>query len=197
MKSSCGSVWLTSVRQLHVGRLEVLPGRRDVGAVLERDLDRRFEVDRLRRRGRQVGRHNRGAPQLVVRAADDEALQRELVVAERGLRVDQRLPARGFVGLRLHDVDRRHRADLDPRAVVRRPASTPGRARPAPHPPPGARRPVPNRRCGPAPRCSPSSPSGRSRRCPARSCSTAPVARFWSILKFRSNGWTYCAWRPD
>ena len=94
--------------ELHVGRLEVLPGRRDIGAVLERDLDRRFEIDRLRRCGRQVSRHNRRAPQLVVRAADDQTLQRELVVAERRLRVDQRLTPGGFVRLRLHHVDGSH-----------------------------------------------------------------------------------------
>ena len=118
MKSSWGSVWLTQVLHLRVAQLEVLPGRGQVGAAVERDLDRPFEVDGLRRRRRQIGRHQRRAPQLVVRAADDQALERELVVAQRRLRVDQRLAAGRLVGLRLHDVNRRHRADFDPRSVV-------------------------------------------------------------------------------
>ena len=67
--------------------------------------------------GRSVGSMRR-VPQVVVGAADDQALQRQLVGAARRFRVDQRLPAGRLFGLRLDDVDRRHGADLDLGPVV-------------------------------------------------------------------------------
>ena len=71
--------------------------------------------------GRKSGRSTGSMverPQRIVRAADDEALQRDLGGAPRALGRDERLPLLRGLRLRLDDVDGRHRADFDFRLIV-------------------------------------------------------------------------------
>ena len=91
---------------------------REVHAIGQRVSNRTLEIDRLRRRRRAIRRLDRRVPQVVLRAADDQAFQRQLVGAARGFRVDERLPPRRFLGLGLDDVDGGHGADLHLGAVV-------------------------------------------------------------------------------
>ena len=96
-----------------------LPSRAgDVGAAVERRLDGLPQVDRQGLDARLVGRVDLRVPQSIGRSRDDELLQGQLVGALRLDRLRQLLASRRGFGLRLHDVDRRHRADLDPKQVV-------------------------------------------------------------------------------
>ena len=78
----------------------------------------RRQIDRLRPEVGAIDRLDRRRPQRIGRAADDEALQRDLGGAARAFGRDERLPLLCGLRLRLHDVDRRHRADLDFGLVV-------------------------------------------------------------------------------
>ena len=60
----------------------------------------------------------RGAPVGILRAADDQPLENQLVRAARAFRQGEVLPLGGRLRLRLDDVNRRHRADFDTRLVV-------------------------------------------------------------------------------
>ena len=84
----------------------------------ERAAHRAFDVGRRRLQRRQIHRTNRLTPQRVVGAADEEALQRELRGLRGGFGGGQVLAARRGFRLRLHDVERRQRADFDARLVV-------------------------------------------------------------------------------
>ena len=102
------------------------------------------------RRRRPVGRLDRRVPQLVVGAADDQALQRELVGAARRLRG---APAPGG-GWLLRPAPGRRRSAPSCRSPPGRgcPAPAWSRARASAAPPRRcrSRRPDPSRRCGPA-----------------------------------------------
>ena len=115
--------------QVHVGQrlvaqvlqrrrvvLDVLPGNLEVGALLERPLDGRLDVDRLGRE-RRADRSRRASP--VQFGSSVPATMRRLSVSSAVRLADSALTSVcrriGGLGLRLDDVDRRHRADLDAR----------------------------------------------------------------------------------
>ena len=98
--------------------VELPPRAGDIGAAIERRLDGLLPVDRHSLDARLVRRVDLRVPQRIGHTAHDELLQRQLVGALRLDRLRQRLAARRRFGPRLHDVDRGHRADLDPEQVV-------------------------------------------------------------------------------
>ena len=77
-----------------------------------------MQVDRLGPEIGAIDRLDRRCPQRIRRAADDEPLQGDFGGAARALGGDDRLPLLRGLRLRLHDVDRRHRADFDLGLVV-------------------------------------------------------------------------------
>ena len=106
------------VLQRDVVGLDGLARLLQIGALVERLAHRRLHVERLGKECRPIDRIDLRGPQRIVGAADDEPLQRELRRAPLRIGLRHGLePRRGF-GLRLHDVERRQRADLDARLVV-------------------------------------------------------------------------------
>ena len=96
-----------------------LPARLlQIRPVLQRLAHGAFDVERLGREDRAIDRIDRRPPERIVGAVDDQPLEAELRRAPRRLGLRHRLTPRGGFCLRLHDVERRHRADLHPRLVV-------------------------------------------------------------------------------
>src|SRR5436190_18902551 len=84
----------------------------------ERTPDGGLDVDGLRHEVGPVDRIERRGPVRILRAAHDEPLERELRGLPSGLRLHEVLLRCRGLRLRLHDVDRRHGADLHARLVV-------------------------------------------------------------------------------
>ena len=98
--------------------VELAARTRDVRAPIERPANRRLQVDRPRFYPRFVRGIDLRVPKFIRGASHDELLQGQLA---RPLRLDghrQQLASRRSLGLRRHDVDRRHRSDLDAHPVV-------------------------------------------------------------------------------
>ena len=85
---------------------------------LERPAHRRFDIDRLGAKFRTVRRVDLHVPVRILRAGDDQPLERQFRRPHRALGGDEVLLLGRGLRLRLNDVDRRHRADLDAGLVV-------------------------------------------------------------------------------
>ena len=113
-----GQHLVAQIADVDVAALQVLPGRQEVGALVEGGGHGRFEVDGGRPDLHHVNRVNRRSPHRVVGFADDEALEHQLRGATGGLGLGQRLPPRGRLGLGRDDVHGGQRADFDADPVV-------------------------------------------------------------------------------
>ena len=97
---------------------EVLPRHRDIGALAERVFHRCVDVDHGRLEGDRLGRLDPRVPEIRRRGVVDERPNGVLRAVDRRLRENHRLFAGRDLRFRLHDVERRHGANLDPGAVV-------------------------------------------------------------------------------